>query len=281
MGTNGNYRVPICFSGSECVFVFPFLQIGSLCLPMYGLFIVLGTAAGVGIAMLRARRTDIPVQDICFCAVYAGVGVFVGAKLLYLLTILPQLYNALPTLLRHPETISALLGHGFVFYGGLIGAVIGVRAYTRRYRLKFWAMTDHLIVSVPLIHAFGRLGCFCAGCCWGRPMAPPLGLYFTASPVAPHDMALFPVQLLEASLNLVLFFMLLAYASKPRKPAVVTTAYVCAYGIQRFVLEFFRADAARGVFLGLSTSQWISLLLIPAAFFALYILQRRTSTPAA
>ena len=255
--------------------MFPYLSIGSLRLPMYGLLIVLGTIIGIGIAMLRAKRMGIHSQDICFCAVYAGVGTFIGAKLLYLITILPQLYTTLPTLLQHPQAISVLLGQGFVFYGGFIGAVLGIRAYTRRYHLNSWQLTDLMIVSVPLIHAFGRLGCFCAGCCWGRPMPQPWGLYFSASTVAPHDIALFPIQLLEAMLNLILFFTLLVFASKPRKPALISTIYVCAYGIQRFALEFFRADAARGILLGLSTSQWICILLIPTALFALRIAQRK------
>ena len=88
-------------------------------------------------------------------------------------------------------------------------------------------------------------------------------------------MTLFPVQLLEAALNLTLFILLFCYARKKRPPLCVTTLYLCSYGIERFVLEYFRADTVRGSFLWFSTSQWISILLSCAALCAFFLLRKK------
>jgi phosphatidylglycerol:prolipoprotein diacylglycerol transferase len=128
-------------------------------------------------------------------------------------------------------------------------------------------MLDGLVPSVPLAHAFGRLGCFFAGCCYGVPSA--FGLEFNASELAPHGVKLLPVQLIEAGCNLLLFVLLLVLSRFCRRRGLLTGTYLAAYAVMRFVLEFFRYDAERGVFWGLSTSQWISLLLLPAAVFIL------------
>ena len=163
---------------------------------------------------------------------------------------------------------------GFVFYGGLFGGLLGAFLYTRRYGISFAKFCNTAIVSVPLIHAFGRLGCFCAGCCYGVPADPPLGLYFNNSPVAPHGVALFPVQLLEAGLNLLLFFVLALVFRKRRRLSPVPV-YLTSYAVIRFVLEYFRYDAVRGIFFGLSTSQWISVALALGTGFFLFVRRRK------
>lgn len=253
----------------------PYIIFGTLRIPMYGLLITLGTGLGILVAAMRAKTRGIARIDVINAAVFGGVGTFVGAKLLYLFTVAGYLSENFDSIMHDPQAMLSLLRQGYVFYGGLIGAIAGVYFYTRRYRLDFVGMLDLLIVSVPLIHAIGRVGCFCAGCCWGRPAAPPWGLLFNASPVAPHDVTLFPVQLLEAALNLALFILLFCYARKKRPPLCVTTLYLCSYGIERFVLEYFRADTVRGSFLWFSTSQWISILLSCAALCAFFLLRKK------
>nr|WP_122012957.1 prolipoprotein diacylglyceryl transferase [Maliibacterium massiliense] len=257
--------------------MYPFLKIGSVTVPMYGLMIVTGVALGVGIAMLRARRTRVKAEDVLFCATYTGLGAFIGAKLLYWITVLPQIIENAGQIFSSWESVGALFSYGFVFYGGLIGGLIGMFIYLRQYKVPVWDMVDLLIPSVPLMHAIGRVGCFMVGCCYGRPMDPPWGLYFNNSPVAPHNVALFPIQLLEAGMNLVLFIGLMLYMRKARKAGRVLGVYLICYAVERFILEFFRYDAIRGFLLGVSTSQWISILLVPVGlFFYLYPFGRRT-----
>ena len=165
-----------------------------------------------------------------------------------------------------------LFTNGFVFYGGLIGAVLAMWWYTHHFKMDFWQSVELLIPSVPLVHAFGRIGCFCGGCCYGIPFDPPIGIAFTNSPVAPNGIPLFPVQLVEAGLNFLLFFFLLWFARKPRPQGRILGAYVIAYAVIRFVLEFLRYDYERGILWVFSTSQWISLILLP---IGIWLLARR------
>lgn len=229
---------------------------------MYGLMILFGIAAGVLFALSRARVTGLKREDILFSSFYAMIGVVLGAKLLYLLTMIPTLAENAERWIREPGLLLPLLTGGFVFYGGLLGGGAGLLIYCRQYRLRTAEMLDALTPSIPLIHAFGRIGCFFAGCCYGVACAPPLGLYFDRSPFAPHGVALFPVQLLESGVNLVIFAVLWRLAKKKRATGFLFGLYLSLYAPARFLLESLRADQARGFWMGLSTSQWIGVMLL-------------------
>ncbi|MEI6680710.1 MAG: prolipoprotein diacylglyceryl transferase family protein [Mariniphaga sp.] len=238
-------------------------------IPMYGLMIVIGCILGVLIAIRFNKREDIVQQDILFSCCYAGIGAFVGAKLLYLIITLPQLIN----MTNPPELswglISYLFSYGFVFYGGALGGLLGVFIYARQYQIAFFNLAETLILPIPLVHSIGRIGCFCAGCCYGRPMNPPWGVFFKENSVAPQGIALFPIQLFESALNMILFIVLFIFSRKKRSDGQVMGLYFTGYGIERFFLEYFRYDTERGIIAGLSTSQWISLIIIPIGIFLL------------
>lgn len=245
----------------------PTINVFGLTIPMYGPLILLGCVLGVLAAVCLPVRHDVPKQDIFFSALYAVLGTIIGAKLLYLAISLPGLIEAHAGTPWTLDDLTFLMTHGFVFYGGLIGAVAGVFVYSKQFRLKTWHLIDGLIPSVPLIHSIGRIGCFCAGCCYGMPMSPPWGVYFRADSVAPHDISLFPVQLVESALNFLLFAALFIYSRKPRADRQITGLYIAGYGIIRFGLEFLRGDGDRGMLWLLSTSQWISLAVIPIGLY--------------
>ena len=247
----------------------PFFTIFGHPIPMYGLTIVFGAALGVLLAVYSPRNRDIPRQDIFFSACYMGIGVFIGAKLLYLLIALPQLFLQPDAPKLSLPLIAALFSGGFVFYGGVFGGLFFLRLYTRKYRLPYMKTLEALIPSVPLIHAIGRVGCFFAGCCYGMPAAAPWGVTFRLGSAAPAGVSLLPVQLYETGLNLILFVILLLYGKKRPAEGKLLGCYLVGYACLRFFLEFFRYDAARGMLFGLSTSQWISLLLLPMGIFLL------------
>ncbi len=230
---------------------------------MYGLMILVGAVAGIGLALLRAKKYQQKREDVLFSAFFAGIGVAVGAKILYIITILPDLIANWNTLVQNTEYLFSIISGGFVFYGGLIGAVIMLVIYTRKYRLDTFTMLEVFAPAIPLVHAFGRLGCFCAGCCYGIPVDPPLGMVFAHSVAGPQDVPLLPIQLFESGLNIVLCVVLLSLSRKINKRGRLLGIYLIAYAVMRFVLEFFRYDYVRGFLLGISTSQWISILLIP------------------
>lgn len=245
----------------------PTFRVFGVDIAMYGLMVLAGIAAGIIVAVLRAQITAQKKDDLFFASLYGAIGTVIGAKILYLITILPDIIRNFDYLIHHLDEASILLTGGFVFYGGLIGGVSAILIYCKQYKLRFFPLVEALTPSIPLIHAFGRMGCFFAGCCYGIEFPQPIGMYFSKSPVAPHNVPLFPVQLLEAILNLVIFAILLYVARRRRRPGVIIGSYLIMYPISRFTLEYFRYDEYRGFFLGLSTSQWISIALFIAGLY--------------
>ena len=252
----------------------PYIYIFGFPMPLYGPIIGIGFAIGCLIAVYRSPRYDFPREDCFYAMLFAMIGVVVGGKILYLITDIQGIIENAAYLFGTVEGWYSLLGGGFVFYGGLFGGLLGAYIYCRMYKLSFYTFLQAAVPVVPLIHGIGRIGCFCAGCCYGIPWDPPVGMLFSASPAAPHDVYLFPVQLLEAGLNFILFAVMMGIFHKPRKiPAV--GVYLIGYGIVRLICERFRYDEVRGFFLGLSTSQWISILVIPAGVLILWLAPRR------
>lgn len=245
----------------------PSIQIFGKTIAMYGLMIIIGFIAGVSVAVIRSKKYSIPKEDIFFASCYAGIGLIVGAKLLYIITVLPKIIEHRKIIFSDFHIFLGLISGGFVFYGGLIGAILGIYIYCRQFHINLLELVDLLGPSIPLIHAFGRIGCFSAGCCYGIHYDGPFHLVFENSPVGLNGVPLFPIQLLESDLNFIAFGVLLIYANKPRRAGKVIGSYLIYYTIARFVLEFFRGDIERGILLGISTSQWISILLLPAAIW--------------
>ena len=211
-------------------------------------------------AALQALRT-VPGQ--LRLPVYFGGG---GAKLLYLLPLLPRLAVELPLLWEEPgEFYARYLSGGMVFYGGFFGGVAAAWGAAKYLRLRLSDFFPVLVPALPLVHAVGRVGCFCAGCCYGRAAPPPWGIAFTHAIAGPNGVPLLPVQLWEAGAELVIFAFLLWYAGRAAGPGQMLRAYVFCYAPVRFVLEWFRGDPARGMYGPLSTSQWLSLVVLALA----------------
>jgi phosphatidylglycerol---prolipoprotein diacylglyceryl transferase len=241
----------------------PTFQLFGRTIAMYGSMIAVGLLVGITIALLRSKKYNFLTEDVLFASLFGGIGLFVGAKLLFIITVIPKLITHRKILFAHPNVLLAILSGGFVFYGGLIGAILGFYIYCRKFRLDFIRILDLIAPSIPIIHGFGRIGCYFAGCCYGIHYTGPGHVIFHLSNYAPDHIPLFPTQTLESILNFLFGIALLFYAKRHRKPGTVLGVYFIYYAVMRFTLEFFRGDIARGFFLGLSTSQWISLLFLP------------------
>ncbi len=153
-----------------------------------------------------------------------------------------------------------------MFYGGLIGGILGLFIYARQFNMSFIALCDIYAVVVPLGHAFGRVGCFFAGCCYGIPHDGAFSItYRHTDGNTPLGVPLLPVQLIEAACLIILFAVLLAIHFRCHSGGAVTTTYFIGYSVIRFSLEFLRGDVQRGFLLNLSTSQWISILIFITA----------------
>lgn len=239
---------------------------------MYGLMIDIGLVIGIGIAVLHSRKYTIKSEDVLFASLFGCIGLLIGAKLLYLITIIPELVKHWKQIVGNPSPLIPLLAGGFVFYGGLVGAVIGIYIYCRKFKIAFLPLMDIVTPSIPLIHGFGRLGCLFAGCCYGVSYSGPGHITFPNNGAAPGGIPLFPTQPVESGINFLAGALLLLYAKPGRKPGNVLGVYIVYYSVMRFLIEFLRGDDGRGILVGLSTSQWISLVLLP---FGIWLLIRK------
>ena len=232
--------------------MFPYLTIFGHELPVYGVMAVLGLFAGIIYLRLAVGRS-VPA-DAELAVVWGAVG--------YILTALPEIYANWDAILAQPGLFAAAyLSGGFVFYGGLYGAIAGAYIYCQASLADFDAVARLVLPIVPLIHGFGRIGCFCTGCCYGVER-DALGIAFQNSPVAPNGVRLLPVQLIEATTVFALFIALASMYRRGFRGRSMLGAYLASYSVVRFILEFFRGDAYRGFILSLSISQVIAAVSV-------------------
>lgn len=230
--------------------------------PTYGVCIVGGILLANLLAFVMSRHKKSDMDTLLLFEAYGILGGFAGAKLLFL--ILSADYIRWDKL-TDPTYLNQLMQGGFVFYGGLAGGILAILGAGRLHRLPTREYISDYLFMLPLIHGFGRIGCFFAGCCYGVPYDGVFAVTFPAGSYAPAGIPLFPVQLTEAGLligaALVLFFI-----SRKHRLSAGLEIYCIFYACVRFVLEFLRFDSIRGHFGILSTSQWLS---IGIAFLAL------------
>ncbi len=242
--------------------MYPTISIFGLTITTYGLMIILGIVAILIYYKCREHSFCVNAADVQLALLYGAIGAFLGAKLLYLVTVLPQFLADLTNpSLSLSAVLTAYLSGGFVFYGGVYGAWLAAWLYCRHCRIDWWKMVVCILPAVPLFHVFGRIGCFLTGCCYGIENET-LGLVFTKSEIAPNGVPLLPVQLVEAAVELALFVILLCMARRPDAGRRMLAVWLLGYGLARFVLEFFRGDAIRGFIGALSTSQIIALVSV-------------------
>lgn len=240
----------------------PYINIFGIEVASYGLIIFIGIFIGSIISITYfSKFFSIKKEDICFAILYGVIGVGIGAKLLYLVTNITFLFENYHTLDLW-DTFLQMLKGGFVFYGGLIGGVIGVYIFSKQFKVSFKSLCLILFPIVPLVHSIGRIGCLCAGCCYGMEYHGFGAITFHNSVLAPNNVPLFPMQIVEAICNLIIFVILFITYKKFLNTYKTIGLYCILYGITRFTLEFFRGDLIRGIYFSLSTSQWISIAII-------------------
>lgn len=244
----------------------PVIQIGKYQIASYGLLILVGFVAAIFLGIQLGKKRNLQKEDVLFAFFYGILGVVVGGKLLYLMVNIPNLIVYREFLFQNPEAFYGLLQGGFVFYGGLFGGVYGIYRYCKRYQISIEAMFYTVIPGVPLIHGIGRIGCFAAGCCYGIEYHGIGSVTFEHSIVAPNQIPLFPVQILESVLNIILFLFLLWQIKRGKDTLDLVLIYGFFYGLLRLILEFFRGDSERGIFFFFSTSQWISFIIVFITF---------------
>lgn len=228
------------------------LTIGPFTIYGYGLMIAIGIVAGCLTAEYRARKQGLDSEQIFPMILWCLVGGFLCAKLLFWIT-------EWKSIAQDPGFMMETLSSGFVVFGGIIGGILTGFLYCRIKGLIFFKYADVILPSVALAQGFGRIGCFLAGCCYGKETESFFSVIFQNSEYAPNHVALIPTQLYSSGLDFLHFLLLLLIARNKKEDGQVTACYLIFYSIGRFVIEFFRGDIIRGSVGILSTSQFISI----------------------
>lgn len=228
-------------------------QIGPFTAYGYGLMIAVGILTAFWSSMYRAKRRGLDADALFNMGMIGLVGGLIGAKLLYYITELPAIIED-PSMLLN-------LSEGFVVYGGLIGGFLTPYIYARVKKYPFWSYLDITVAGVAAAQGFGRIGCFLAGCCYGRETDSIFGVVFPEGGLAPAGVKLIPTQLLSAAGDFLIAGILVLAAGKLKKPGMVSGLYLVMYSAGRFAIEFLRDDP-RGSVGPLSTSQFIAIFIL-------------------
>ena len=249
-------------------------EFGGFTIYAYGVLLAAAYLLGLQFALVRARRRGLDAQRVMDLGIWIIISALVGAKLLLLIVDFKQFTES-------PRELLGLARSGGVFYGGLIAAVVVALLYLRRHKLPLWTTTDVFAPGIALGHVVGRLGCLMAGCCFGKPTSVAWAVTFRdpaafANVGTPLGVPLHPTQLYEAGAEALILACLLAFERRGRPfPGRTFWSYLLLYGISRFAIEFYRGDSRGMVFNVLSTSQFVSVVLVPLSIVMLVVLSRR------
>ncbi len=219
-------------------------KIGLVTIYSYGVMIALAVVVCAWALSKDAKTYKIPsdvIYDLMFWTVMGGI---LGARIFYIF-LMGDYFR------ENPLEMVMIQHGGLAWQGGLAGGLLGGIWFGCRKKLPIRFFLDLVAPYIALGQSIGRIGCFFNGCCYGKPVA--WGIYF---PV--HEARLHPTQLYECA-GLFLVFLILKYAqTKPHKSGVIFVLYLWLGAMERFVVEFFRADHDYWWF-GLSLSQYIAL----------------------
>ena len=255
--------------------MFPRLfQIGNFGVPTYGVLVALGVLVGLWISVRNSAKQGIKPEnawDFGIAIVLAGI---VGAKVLYVILDWNS-GHAFGENLREIFSFETLQAGG-VFSGGLVAAFAMAAWFLRKHHMPALATCDAFAPGLAMGHSIGRLGCFAAGCCYGKPTDHFWGVTFKnllPPPVADALVPREPTQLFESAVELGIFFLLTWMFARKKFDGQIFGAYLFLYGIARFFIEFLRGDEGRGSVFGgaLSGTQLIAIGLVLAGGLIWYL----------
>jgi phosphatidylglycerol:prolipoprotein diacylglycerol transferase len=220
-------------------------QLGAITVYTYGMLVATGVILALWYARRQAVKIGLPPREIWNLGIYMIFAALIVSKLWLILSAWSY-YAANPS-----EIFSvAMFESAGTFYGGLLGAILAIVVYTRVQKLPLLPVFDISAAALPLAHALGRLGCFAAGCCFGKPTMLPWGVTFTSETAeqlagTPLHISLHPTQLYEAAAEFLNFLLLVWLGARRQFPGQILGAYFILYGTERGIIEFFRGDPGR------------------------------------
>ena len=238
--------------------MYPILvKIGPLTIHTYGFMMALGVAFGLWFLYVQAKKQELPASKLIDVAFYTIIVALVGAKLILF-------FGDLSFYLENPKQLLSLARSGGVFQGGLAFGFFFALWLFHKNKIPAWKTADIIGPAIALGHGFGRLGCFSAGCCYGRECTVPWGVSFQNEYAhnltgIPLHTQLHPTQLYEAFLNFTNFLILFFILRKKRFDGQVISFYIINYSIIRYVVEFFRGDHEARIYLIQNASPYLSV----------------------
>ncbi len=245
--------------------MFPYIKVFNKIITSYTILVIIGILVVGFLCIKRCKKYNIDDNNMIVFLLITSIGMIIGGHLLYgivnykLIIDLISNINKITSFSMLLNDLHIIFG-GSVFYGGLIGGLIAGFIYAKIKKIDIKLYSFVITPFIPLFHFFGRIGCFLYGCCYG--IESKIGFTYTHSPIEiANGVKRFPVQLLEAGLNLGIFIFLLILQKKNKCKNNILIIYLMMYSFIRFFLEFFRGDFYRGFLFGLSTSQIISIII--------------------
>lgn len=244
-------------------------HIGSFPIYTYGVLVASGVLLGLWFGMRYAPKAGLSGDFIWNLGIYAILLGLVVSKV-WLIVSDWSYYSSNPGEIFSIATFQS----GGTFYGGVIGAILWIVLYSRMHKAPLLAVCDVSSISLALGHAIGRLGCFVAGCCYGKPTELPWGVTFT-SPVAeriagtPLGIPLHPTQLYESAAEFLNFLLMWWLSTKQKFTGQIFGTFFILYGLERGTIEFFRGDPGRTMMFHdtVSLMQLVSIGLILTGAF--------------
>jgi len=230
----------------------------------YGFFIALGVLMSFWFAVGRVKKYSIDSDALASLFMWTIFAAFVGGRLFFFLEDIDKYIN-------DPAKMLRISGGGFVFYGSLIFAVPVMIWWLRKRKVPVRPFLDIVAFIGPIVHSFGRVGCFMAGCCHGVECHNFLGVTFSDPDTLarPMNTPLYPTQLFDIGINLIILAVLIFLSKRKRFAGQLFLVYIVMYAIGRSINEIYRGDEARGFVMGgaLSHSQFIAIILFVIAVF--------------
>jgi phosphatidylglycerol:prolipoprotein diacylglycerol transferase len=246
-------------------------RFGPLTIHTYGVLVASGFLLGLGLAVRQARKEGVPSDKIIDLGFYILLAAIVGSRLFFI-------FLNLSYYVKNPLDIVKIWEGGLVFYGGVLLAVPTAIWYVKKNGLGIWRTADLFAPSIAIGHALGRLGCFSAGCCYGKTAESiPWAVTFTnPDSLARIGVPLHPTQLYESAGEFINFLILITLRKNKSFNGQLFMVYMLFYSVLRFIVEFFRGDVSRGFITNqLSVSQGISIIMFLAAVAGLIVLKRK------
>jgi len=249
------------------------INLGMFSIHTYGLFIAIGFLAGMLLARREALRVGLNPEKITDLTFYLLIAAIVGSRLFYVFTA-PEAF------FKNPLEIFKIWNGGLVFFGGFIAALTTALIFMKKYSLPIWMTCDLLAPSLALGHFFGRIGCFFAGCCYGKQCDLPWAVSFNhPDSLAPLGVPLHPTQLYSSMSNLMIFSILWFWRRRKTFDGQIFWIYILLYGTLRSLIEQLRGDFRGATVFGiLSLSQTIGLSLAITAIVMLIVSKKSAKT---